>query len=64
MTICRFEGFTRADGVREPFAPDPWPFGRRNVAAEQKRASAAAYDKLLEARAIFLESKNAQKRDR
>lgn len=65
MTVTSpFKGWTRADGVRESYAPDPWPFGRRNVEAEKQRASAVATNNLLKARAIFLENQREKKCDR
>lgn len=62
MTIDLFKGWTRADGVRESEAPDSWPFGRRNIPAEQSRERAAATIKLAAARALHLEKQNAGKK--
>lgn len=60
MTTCPFKGWTRADGVRESNAPDPWPFGRRNIPAEQSRERAAAMIKLAAARALHLENQRVK----
>lgn len=49
-----FKGWTRADGLREPYAPVEWPFGRLDNQAQQKRARAAATADYKAARARFV----------